>query len=105
MATTKRREKENEAYLKKRVREHGGLYRKWVSPGRRGVPDDIVIAPCLDPHVQFVEMKAEGKEPEDHQLREHERIRKAGGIVHVFECYEDIDTFFELNCDRSCKNG
>ena len=98
MATTKKREKEVEAYLRKVTRQHDGEYRKWVSPGRRGVPDDVLIVPCFDPHVQFVEAKAPGEEPEDHQLREHERIRKAGGIVHVIDTNEQVDDLFFMNC-------
>ena len=36
----------------------GGLLWKWVSPGRRGVPDDILILPGCP--VVFVEFKAPG---------------------------------------------
>ncbi len=95
---TKKREGEVEAYLRKETRRHGGEYRKWVSPGRRGVPDDILILPCCDPHVQFVEAKAPGGVPKPHQVREHKRLRKAGAVVHVLDTVEAIDTFFALSC-------
>lgn len=98
MATNKKREKEIEAYLRKTTRRHGGEYRKWVSPGHAGVPDDILIVPCFDPSVQFVEAKAPGKVPEDHQIREHDRLRKAGGDVHVLDTEERIDDLFFLLC-------
>lgn len=37
-------EKHVEAYLKKRVQERDGLCLKFVSPGRRGVADRIIIS-------------------------------------------------------------
>jgi hypothetical protein len=98
VATNKLREKQVEAYLRKKVREHGGLPYKFTSPGRNGVPDRVLVLPCFDPHVQFVEVKAEGKEPTSAQAREHVRIREAGGVVHVVDCYDDIDLLFELCC-------
>lgn len=98
MATNKKREKEIEAYLRKVTRQHDGEYRKWVSPGHRGVPDDIIIAPCIEPHVQFVEAKAPGETPEEHQVREHERLRKAGAVVHVLDTKDAVDDFFFFNC-------
>jgi hypothetical protein len=101
MATKKKREVEVEAYLKKICKQHDGEYRKWVSPGRRGVPDDIIILPCFDPSVQFVEAKAPGEVPEDHQEREHTRLRDAGGIVHVLDSEDAIDDLFYLMCGRA----
>ncbi len=98
MPTNKKREKEVEAYLRKVVLRHEGLPYKFTSPGRRSVPDRVPVIPCFDPCVQFVEVKAEGKEPTDAQLREHERIRKAGGIVHVVDSNEQIDMLFDLLC-------
>lgn len=98
MATKKKREKEVEAYLRRTTRRHGGEYRKWVSPGHRGVPDDILTVPCFDPCVQFVEAKAPGEVPAPHQEREHTRLRNAGGIVHVLDCEEAVDDLFFLLC-------
>ena len=98
LATSKKREKEVEAYLRKTIRRHEGLPYKFVSPGRRGVPDRVPVIPCFDPSIQFIEVKAPGKEPEDYQEREHERIRKAGGIVHIVENKEEIDDLFFLLC-------
>jgi hypothetical protein len=34
-----------ERHLRKQVRKAGGRAYKWVSPGNRGVPDDIVFFP------------------------------------------------------------
>lgn len=102
MATSKHREFQVEKYLKKTTEKHGGEYRKWVSPGHRGVPDDILILPCFDPHVIFIEAKAPGEVPEPHQEREHARLEKAGGSVCVLDSYEAIDDFFFFRCDGTC---
>jgi len=48
-------EKEIERYLVRRIVEHGGVAYKWVSPGRAGVADRIVLLP--GGVVWFVEIK------------------------------------------------
>lgn len=74
-------EKSIERYLDLAVREAGGITRKWVSPGRRGVPDRICIFP--GPMVVFVELKAPGGELRPEQEREHQRLRALGCDVRV----------------------
>lgn len=92
------REKQIEAYFKKRVTECGGESFKWVSPGRRGPTDQIVIFP-LD-RVYFVELKATGEQPEDHQVRFHSRLRKLGCTVYgCLDSYEAVDQFILEVCD------
>ena len=105
MATTKLREKQIEARLLKRAREHNGYAYKFTSPSRAGVPDRILVLPCFDPHVQFVEAKAEGGKLRSNQEREIARIETAGGVVSIVDSYEDIDFLFALQCDGSCKNA
>jgi len=46
-----------EKYLVTKVKEHGGLCYKFVSPGNPGVPDRLVIVP--DGRVIFVELKTD----------------------------------------------
>ena len=48
-------ERDIEAKLVKRVKAHGGLCLKWVSPSAAGVPDRIVLLP--GGRVIFVETK------------------------------------------------
>ena len=48
-------EKDIERYLVRRTNEHGGAAYKWVSPGRVGVADRIVLLP--GGVVWFVELK------------------------------------------------
>ena len=48
-------ERDTERYLVRRTIEHGGVAYKWVSPGRVGVADRIVLLP--GGAVWFVELK------------------------------------------------
>lgn len=61
------RESRVERELCEAVSEVGGQCLKWVSPGRSGVPDRIVIMPCGV--VLFVELKAPGKTASSQQRR------------------------------------
>lgn len=82
------RESQVEGYLHRRVKELGGSHRrlKWI--GRRGANDDLILLPGR--HL-LVECKRPGKEPEAHQVREHERLRAAGFEVHTVSSYDEID--------------
>ncbi|MBC8954889.1 VRR-NUC domain-containing protein [Xenorhabdus sp. PB62.4] len=72
-----------ERHLVNEVKKAGGIAYKFVSPGRRGVPDRIVILP--NGRVIFVECKAPGGKPRPDQLREHERLRVLGQEVVVLD--------------------
>lgn len=78
-------ERENpvEKHLIKEVKKAGGRAYKFVSPGRRSVPDRIVLLP--GGRLVFVECKAPGKPPRADQLREHERLRTLGFTVVVLD--------------------
>lgn len=93
------RERNVESYLKRKVAENGGVTRKFKSPGRPNVPDQIVIWP---PHrysmtksalVDFVETKAPGKRPRPGQVREHDRLRKLGCTVLVLDTFDKVDSY------------
>lgn len=100
------RESEIEKHLVERVKALGGEVRKvrWV--GRRGAPDRLVMLPQFRvfnvdeyvargdkqvPKTFWVELKAPGQEPEPHQLREHERMRRMGQQVEVIDSLEGVD--------------
>lgn len=83
------REREVEAYFKKQVELIGGEVRKVQWVGRRGAPDRVAM---LNGEVWWVELKAPGKKPEKHQLREHERMRAKGMTVLVIDTKEGVDT-------------
>lgn len=73
------RENEVERYLKRRVEAEGGKCWKWVSPGRRGVPDRIVLLP--GGRVLFVELKAPGQTERPDQVRVQDILRDLGCVV------------------------
>ncbi|ENC2022833.1 VRR-NUC domain-containing protein [Escherichia albertii] len=80
---TYERESLIEKYLVAEVKKAGGVALKFVSPGRRSVPDRIVLLP--GGRIVFVECKAPGKPARADQLREHERLRALGFTVVVLD--------------------
>ncbi len=86
------REREVEQYFIRRVREAGGLQRKFVSPGVRGVPDRICV---LEGRVHFVELKAPGKLLRPDQVREHKKLRDAGCNVWVIDSKDAVEYFIQ----------
>lgn len=98
------RESKIEAHLRQRIEAIGGLCYKFVSPGRRHVPDRIVLLPMRDialwrgkpiGRTIFVELKAPGKKPTPGQLREHARLRELGFQIEVLDSIEAVDNFVE----------
>jgi len=73
------RESTIEKHLVAEVKKAGGMAYKFVSPGRRSVPDRLVLLP--GGRAVFVECKAPGEKPRPDQLREHERLRALGFAV------------------------
>ena len=87
------REAKVEKYLDSEIVKLGGITRKWVSPGRDGVPDRIVI---LRGVVIFVEVKTEGGTLSVIQKREHDRLRAAGALVHTVWGESGVDDFIKV---------
>lgn len=77
------RESTIEKHLVAEVKKAGGMAYKFVSPGRRSVPDRLVLLP--GGRAVFVECKAPGEKPRHEQLREHERLRALGFTVVVLD--------------------
>ena len=84
-------EKQIERALVRRVKDLGGLCEKFVSPGRRSVPDRIVTLP--GGRIIFVELKATGKRPTLLQMRDHQRRRDLGCDVRVIDNLDDVKVF------------
>lgn len=85
------REKQIEMALVYRVKELGGLCEKFVSPGRRSVPDRLVTLP--GGKIFFVELKAPGNKPTGAQQRDHARRRALGCDVRVINNMDDANAF------------
>ena len=87
------REREIEQYFIRRVREAGGIQRKFVSPGHKGVPDRI----CCFPFGRFalVELKAPGKKLRPDQEREFAKWQAVGCIPWKIDSRESVEVFIE----------
>lgn len=77
------RESSIEKHLVAEVKKAGGIAYKFVSPGRRAVPDRLVLLPSG--RAVFVECKAPSEKPRPEQLREHERLQALGFSVVVLD--------------------
>lgn len=77
------RESTVENNLVKKVKAAGGTAYKFTSPGRKAVPDRLVLLP--GGRVVFVECKAPGEQPRADQVREHNRLRALGFKVVVLD--------------------
>lgn len=92
-------ERDIEKRLVQRVKELGGEVRKVEWIGRSGAPDRLLMLPprpakrdmVSRDRTIWVELKAPGKKPEPHQLREHARMRNMGQRVEVIDSYEQIE--------------
>lgn len=73
-----------EDYLKRRAKEEWLFLRKVCWIGRRYAPDRLL-------NNIYIELKRPGEKPCAGQLREHERMRKAGNRVEVIDSKEGID--------------
>lgn len=88
---SKVREDVIERHLVNEVKKAGGIAYKFVSPGRRAVPDRLVLLP--GGKVIFVECKAPGEKPRPDQLREHARLFALGHQVVVLDSKDLTEIF------------
>lgn len=81
-----------EDHLIEMCRRKGFLCFKFVSPGRRGVPDRIVIGKG---RTVFIELKSDDGEPSKQQKLVIRKMRDAGADVRLCYTKDEIDRFFE----------
>jgi hypothetical protein len=79
-------EREVERPAKDFAEEHDWWVAKFVSPGRRGVPDDVFIR---DGRVLFIEFKRPGKDLRPQQRKRIREMREHGAEVHVIDNLAD----------------
>lgn len=82
------RENKVETYLNAEIIKLGGMSRKWMSPGRDGVPDRICV---VRGRVWFVEVKTIDGVLSPEQLREHDRLDECGAAVRTVYGKEGVD--------------
>lgn len=87
------RESEVESHLRLSVEGAGGMCEKFVSPGRRGVPDRVASWP--GGRVDWIETKAPGGKLKSHQRRDHARRRALGQKVFVLGSIEAVDWYMD----------
>lgn len=73
------------------IKRLGGLCYKFVSPGRQGVPDRIVIMP--GGRIDFVELKTDTGRLSRLQQNELEKLRRYSCHTHVLYGMEGVQTF------------
>lgn len=92
------RESSIERYLVRKVKEHGGLCYKFVSPGNPGVPDRIVITP--GGKTIYVELKTEIGRLAKVQKWQRSEMEKRGVDVRVLYGLDAVKDFLrEFFCD------
>jgi hypothetical protein len=76
-----------------RARRHGFLTYKFVSPQRRGVPDQLVI--CPGGHVVFIEFKRPSGKLTPLQTAQIRKLLDQGCEVHVVYSHDQGDQLFD----------
>lgn len=84
-----------ETQLRLAVERAGGMYLKWTCPGRRGVPDRMVLFP--GGLLVFVELKRPGEKVKAQSLQDfwHDRLRQYDFIGRVISQPDEIDPFVD----------
>lgn len=89
-----------QTYAQEQLKKRGCLVRKISYEGRRGCPDLLVLVPSRGmpwtglalPCVVFLEIKKdEQTKPDQHQQREHERMRAVGADVRTIGSKAQVD--------------
>ena len=81
-------ERDIEQYLVKQAKHHGALVRKCQWVGHNHCPDRLLMTPTS---TCWVEVKAPNQKPRAGQLREHDRMRRAGQTVFVVDSFDGVD--------------
>lgn len=88
--STKPLESVVEDYFKKMIKKVGGLPMKFTSPGKRGVPDQIVLFGGI---TYFVEIKRPGEKPRPSQVTVHKQFQEKGVSVYTVDSQEQVNEF------------
>jgi hypothetical protein len=107
------RESKIEKHLRREIEKLGGWMEKHVCPGRRGVPDNIVMWPEADiadipgvgrctygQYVEFIETKAPDGIYKVLQQRDHARRRAMGFTVHVIWTMDQAEEYLKSRGER-----
>ena len=81
-------EKDVESYLKRKVKAQGGLSYKFVSPGQRGVPDQLIL---YQGQVMFAEIKKSDGALRPTQKAQIRKMQRYGASIFVLWSKHDVD--------------
>ncbi|ATO43314.1 hypothetical protein [Loigolactobacillus coryniformis] len=81
-------ERDVENYLKRQVKLHGGLAYKFVSPGQRGVPDQLIL---YKGQTLFAEIKKSDGELQATQKAQIRKMQRYGASIFVLWSKHDVD--------------
>lgn len=87
------RESVLESWFRDRVRDLGGRAYKFTAPGRRSVPDRLIVLPGGT--LFFVELKRKGGKPTAKQDVEINYLRSMGLNVYIADSKEDCNRILE----------
>lgn len=93
-------ESDIENYLRRQVEELGGLMEKWVRPGKRGAPDDLVFWP--NGTIDIVEIKAPGKRPNHQQVLFHKKLKDRNHHVVLIDCMQLAEHYIAVSYKMLC---
>lgn len=86
-------EKDVESYLKRKVKAQGGLSYKFVSPGQRGVPDQLIL---YQGQVMFAEIKKSDGALRPTQKVQIRKMQQHGASVFVIWSRADVDEMIKI---------
>ena len=87
-----------ETYMRKRAKEMGFLFYKFVSPANSGVPDRVLIG---NGYTFFVEVKkSPTEEPRKLQKRVINRMIEHGAAVYVIGSKEEADILLQSYAEK-----
>ena len=75
----------------RKIEALGGIAYKFISPGRAGVPDRIIVTP--DGRTYYAELKTDSGRVSALQEHEHRRLRGLGADVRVLWGVSGVDRF------------
>ena len=91
--TTYLSESQLEENLCRRIKKLGGMALKFMSPGRAGVPDRIILMP--GGKIYFVEMKSSNGPVNPIQEYVFEKFEELGFKVHILNSEQTIENFIQ----------
>lgn len=90
------REVDLETWARSHIAGSGGLILKWTCPGRKGMPDDLILwhrpyaRRAYRKIVHFAEFKILDEQPDVSQQIAHDLLRKHGAFIFIPRTREDV---------------